>query len=63
MKSDCEACRYEMVYRIQFENLTCAMNEIKERVQRLESILVRGVLLLVANLVGMVVTLAHQFFN
>ena len=35
-------------------------NELKERVDRLEGTLARGVLLLVANLIGVTITLAQQ---
>ncbi len=49
-----------MVYRLQFKNLGDDLTELKERVQRLEATLARGVMLLVANLVGMVMMLAQQ---
>jgi len=60
MKDDSESCRYEMAYAVQFQNLRDDLNELKARVARLESTLARGVLLLVANLVGVVVMLAQQ---
>ncbi len=60
MKDDCEVCRYEKMYSMQFDNLREDLKELKERVQRLESTLARGVLLLVANLVGVVMTLVQQ---
>ena len=60
MKDGCEACRYEMAYSVQFENLTEDLRELKERVGRLESTLARGVLLLVANLAGVVIMLGER---
>lgn len=60
MKDGGEASGYEMVYRLQFENLGNDLTELKERVQRLEATLARGVLLLVANLVGVAMMLAQQ---
>jgi len=58
-----EQCRYEKVYALQFENLKGDLCELKERVGRLEVTLLRGVFLLVANLVGVVVTLAQQLLR
>ncbi len=60
MKDEQDRCRYEMAYQVQFQNLREDLNELKVRVGRLESTLARGVMLLVANLVGVVVMLAHQ---
>lgn len=60
MKENCAVCPYEMAYDVQFRNLNGDLEELKERVRRLESTLARGVLLLVANLVGVVLTLAQQ---
>lgn len=53
-------CRYEKVFTVQFRSLGEDLQELKERVNRLEQTLARGVMLLIANLVGMVVTLARQ---
>lgn len=58
MKDARENCAYERLYELQFGGLREDMHELKDRVGRLESTLARGVLLLVANLVGVVVTLA-----
>jgi hypothetical protein len=54
-----EACRYEMVYDVQFRHLQGELGELKARVQRLEAAISRGVMLLVANLAGVVATLAQ----
>lgn len=63
MSELCESCRYEKVYAVQFESVTRDLDELKERVGRLEVTLVRGVLLLVANLVGVVMMLAQQLLG
>jgi hypothetical protein len=63
MNDDGESCRYEMAYSLQFQNLREDLRELKERVGRLESTLARGVMLLVANLVGVAITLAQQLLK
>ena len=60
MKESTEPCRYERTYTLQYENVREDLSEVKDRVERLESTLARGVLLLVANLVGVVMMLAQQ---
>lgn len=52
-------CSFERVYEVEMRGLHEDLNELKERVSRLETTLARGVLLLVANLAGVVVTLAR----
>ena len=54
------SCPYKVVHDIQWASLREDLNELKTRVQRLEAILARGVTLLVANLVGVIVSLLHQ---
>lgn len=63
MKENAEPCRYELAYSLQFQNLRNDLNELKERVRGLELALGRGVMLLVANLVGVVMTLAEQLLR
>ncbi len=60
MKHNEEGCRYEMAYSVQFHNLREDLSELKHRVHGLESTLGRGVMLLVANLVGIAIMLARQ---
>jgi hypothetical protein len=60
MKNAEDTCRYEAACAVQFQSLREDLNEVKERVGRLESTLARGVMLLVANLVGVVMMLAQQ---
>jgi hypothetical protein len=63
MRDEGEFCLYEQAHAVQFESLRGDLNELKERVHRLETTLERGVMLLVANLVGMVITLAQQLIK
>jgi hypothetical protein len=49
-----------MAYDVQFQNLTGDLEELKDRVRRLEQTLARGVMLLVANLAGVALMLAQQ---
>ena len=60
MKGEEETCRYERVHAVQFESFRDDLRELKERVRRLETTIERGVMLLVANLVGIVITLGQQ---
>ena len=60
MKEGCDQCRYELAYSLQFGNLKEDLCELKDRVGRLESTLGRGVMLLVANLIGVAIMLARQ---
>jgi hypothetical protein len=63
MNATCDECSYERVFDLQVSNVRGDLSELKERVGRLESTLARGVLLLVANLVGVVMMLAEQLFG
>jgi len=60
MSEGCEKCSFEKVAEVEFRGLCSDLQELKERVMRLEQTLARGVLLLVANLAGVAVTLARQ---
>lgn len=60
MEEHCRVCSFEKVASVQFGSLGEDLKELKARVGRLESTLGRGVMLLVANLVGVVVTLARE---
>ncbi|MDZ4859904.1 MAG: hypothetical protein SGI88_13075 [Candidatus Hydrogenedentes bacterium] len=55
-----ERCACAYVQDIKLANLADDLRELKERVQRLESTLARGVMLLLANLAAVVVTLLQQ---
>jgi len=48
------------VHDVQFAHLRDDLADLRSRVQRLESTLARGVMLLVANLVGVVLSLVQQ---
>jgi hypothetical protein len=55
-----QSCRNEKIFNIQFLSLKEDLTELKERVDRLEQTLTRGLILLVANLAGVIVTLMRQ---
>jgi hypothetical protein len=63
MEKDRCDCPYEALYSLQVENVREDIGEVKERVGRLETTLARGVLLLVANLIGVTITLAQQLLE
>jgi hypothetical protein len=48
---------------VKLANLAEDLRELKDRVQRLEATLARGVMLLVANLVAVVITLLQQIIR
>lgn len=56
-------CPYGLAHRVQLEGVTGDLTELKQRVQRLETTLARGVMLLVANLVAVILSLAQQLAN
>ncbi|MBX7259068.1 MAG: hypothetical protein K1Y02_22085 [Candidatus Hydrogenedentes bacterium] len=58
-----DTCAFAQVYEVETRNLTEDVRELKDRVKSLETTLVRGIMLLVANLVGVVVTLAQQLLQ
>ena len=51
-------CAYEKLYSARMDGLRDGLHDVSERVARLETALARGLMLLVANLLGVVVTLA-----
>ena len=59
----CDPCPQERVHELQYHTLCEGLDEVKGRVARLEVTLARGVLLLVANLAGMLLTLAREFLD
>ena len=63
MSAGCEECGYERLFDLQLGNLAGDVAEVKERVGRLETVLARGVLLLVANLAGIAMMLAQQLLE
>lgn len=56
-------CTYEKVFEVECKSLKTSLRELKERVQRLELMMTRGVMLLVANLMGVVIVLARQLLE
>ena len=61
MTDRCESCSRERVHEVEYRVLSESLKEVKDRVSRVETALGRGVLLLMANLVGMVISLAEGF--
>ncbi len=51
------------VYDAEFRLLESKMMDLKDRVTRLETTMSRGVMLLVANLAGVVMSLAQQYMQ
>lgn len=58
-----KTCACLKVNDVKLANLGDDLRELKDRVQRLETTLARGVTLLVANLVAVVVTLLQQIIR
>ena len=56
-------CGCSRVCEVKISNLADDLRELKDRVQRLETTLARGVMLLLANLVAVVVTLLQQIIR
>jgi hypothetical protein len=56
-------CACARVNDVKLANLGEDLRELKDRVQRLESTLARGVMLLVANLVAVVMTMVQQLMK
>ena len=63
MTGACETCPQREVHEVQFRLLEGQLKDLKERVAKLESTMARGILLLVANLVGVVMTLAQGYIG
>lgn len=61
--SPCEDCPQRKVNEVEFRLLDTKLRDLKERVEKLESAMSRGLMLLVANLVGIVVSLAQQLMQ
>lgn len=58
-----ERCPFGMVYEVHVSNLAEDIKDLKVRVDRLEATLARGVLLLVANLVAVIISLGQQLLH
>jgi len=52
-----------MAYDVQFRKLEENLDDLRERVRRLETVLARGVLLLIANLIGVAGSLTQQLLR
>ena len=63
MLNPCETCPQREVHAVEYRLLESKLKDVKERVEKLETTMARGILLLVANLVGVVMTLAQEFLQ
>ena len=63
MGEKCDLCPMEKVHRVEYRFLSANVSEVKVRVAKLEAQLARGILLLVANLTGVVITLAKALLG
>lgn len=63
MNDKCEGCPHERVHKVEYRQLSENIGELKERVGRVETTLGRGVLLLVANLMAVVMSLTREFLQ
>ena len=63
MTEPCVSCPHERVHAVEYRALTENLLDLKSRVDKLELTLGRGVLLLVANLVAVVISMAQQFLQ
>ncbi len=59
-ETKCEVCGCGQAQAFQLKSLDDDVREVKERVQRLETTLGRGVMLLLANLAAVIMSLAQQ---
>jgi hypothetical protein len=60
MTPNCEDCPAREVHEVEFRLLDGKLRDLKERVEKLETAMTRGLMLLVANLAGIVISLAQQ---
>ena len=63
MAESFDASLQREVYDAEFRLLDSKLMDLKDRVVRLESTMARGILLLVANLAGVVMSLAQQYLQ
>ena len=63
MAKECGPCPFERANRVELDNFSEDVRDMKARIGRLETTLARGVMLLVANLTGVVVMLVRQLLG
>ena len=63
MVNECGKCPMERVREVEYRMLSGKLNDVNGRVEQLEVQLGRGILLLVANLAGVVTTLGHALMQ
>lgn len=59
----CEPCTFEQVARVEFRTVREEMAALRARSERMEALLFRGTLLLVANLAGVCVMLLQALLS
>ncbi len=62
-QKSCEVCGCGQAHAFRLKSLDEDVREVKERVQRLETTLARGMMLLVANLAAVCMSLAQQLIR
>lgn len=60
MAPNCTDCPQREVHEVEFRLLDGKLRDVKDRVEKLETAMTRGLMLLVANLAGIVIGLAQQ---
>jgi len=63
MYKNCPACPNERLHSQQYRRLREDLGEVRRRVNGLEATLARGIFLLVANLLGVIVTLGRELIR
>lgn len=61
--AECTTCPYEMAHEVQFRKVEENLEDLRQRVARLETVLARGVMLLIANLACVIGSLAQQLIR
>ncbi len=62
-ETKCDVCGCGQAQTFRLKKLDDDVREVKDRVQRLETTLARGVMLLVANLAAVIMSLAQQLVD
>jgi hypothetical protein len=60
LPDSCDPCAFQRVAQVEFRNLADDLRELKDRVHDLERTIARGVMLLIANLAGLIVAIARE---
>jgi hypothetical protein len=63
MAVKCDPCTFEQVARVEFRTVREEVAAVRARTERLETLIARGTLLLVANLAGVCVMLLQALLS